>query len=169
MLETYCDGSGHKVNLEKSLVFFGNHCDALVKNRVKNILGVQIEILIVKYLGMPTTVGDSPMATFNFLYEMIWRRFNGVTDRPMSRARKETFLKVVIQAIPTYVMSSFQNPISICDKMRSTMATQWWGIEDGRRKLHWRSWEWLSAPISLRGMGFRDMVLFNQAMLGKQG
>jgi hypothetical protein len=168
-LKTYCDGSGQKINLDKSSVFFGNHCDELIKNRVKSSLGVQSEILNDRYLGMPTTVGRSPTATFNFLYDMIWKRVNGVTDRPLSRAGKETFLKAVIQAIGTHVMSCFQVPISTCDRMRSTVATQWWGVEEGKRKLHWRSWEWLSAPKSLGGMGFRDMALFNQAMLGKQG
>jgi hypothetical protein len=116
-LKTYCDGSGQKVNLDKSSVFFGNRCNDVVKNRVKDSMGVQSEILNERYLGMPTSVGRSPTATFNFLYEMIWKRINGVADRPLSRAGKETFLKTVIQAIPTYVMSCFQIPISTCDKI----------------------------------------------------
>lgn len=35
--------------------------------------------------------------------------------------------------------------------------------------MHWRSWDWLTTPKSLGGMGFHDMALFNQAMLGRQG
>jgi hypothetical protein len=100
---------------------------------------------------------------------MIWKRINGVVDRPMSRAGKEVFLKAVIQAIPTFVFSCFQVPVANCDKMRATIANQWWGIEDGQKKLHWRSWEWLSTPKSFGGLGFRDLSLFNQAMLGRQG
>ena len=34
--------------------------------------------------------------------------------------------------------------------------------------MHWCSWSWMSTPKSLGGMGFKDFVLFNQAMVGKQ-
>jgi hypothetical protein len=96
-LKTYYDGSGKKNNLEKSSAFFGNHCcNDQIKGRVKDSLNVQSEILNDFYLGMPTSVGRSPTATFNFLLEMIWKRINGVSDRPMSRAGKETFFKAVI-------------------------------------------------------------------------
>jgi hypothetical protein len=39
-LKIYCDGSGQKVNLDKSSVFFGLHCDDRVKNDVKGTLQV---------------------------------------------------------------------------------------------------------------------------------
>jgi hypothetical protein len=87
-LKLFCDGSGQKINLDKSSIFFGNHCSDVIKNIVNEALGVQSEILNDFYLGMPTSVGRSPAATFNFLYVMIWKRINGVMDRSMSRAGK---------------------------------------------------------------------------------
>jgi hypothetical protein len=131
-------------------------------------LGVQAESLQETYLGMPTEVGRSPVRTFKYLINRMWQRMSGCSDRPLSRAGAETFLKSIIQAIPTYVMSCFQLPISTCDSMRQAIANQWWGTKDGKKKLHWRSWEWLSTPKNLGGLGFRDLGLFNQSMLGRQ-
>jgi hypothetical protein len=39
-LEIYYEGSGQKVNLDKSSVFFGDHCPATVKGVVMQKLGV---------------------------------------------------------------------------------------------------------------------------------
>jgi hypothetical protein len=87
----------------------------------------------------------------------------------MSRAGLETWLKAVIQAVPTFVMSFFELSIATCDKIKSVIANIWWGVENGKKKMHWRLWEWLSTPKALGGMGFHDLFLFKQAMLAKQG
>jgi hypothetical protein len=94
-------------------------------------------------------VKRSLIATFSFLYNKIWKYLIGLSNRPMSRAGNETVLKVVIQAIPTFVMSCCQLPIATCDRVKSIIVNKWRGLEDGKKKLHLKSWDWLSTPNAL--------------------
>jgi hypothetical protein len=135
---------------------------------VKDKLEVANEVLRDCYLGMPTEIARAATSSFKFLSEKMWRCVTSVSGRPLSRTGKEVWIKAVVQAIPNHVMSCFQIPVSTCDKMKTSVADHWWGFEDGHKKMHWKSWAWLSSPKSLGGMGFRDFVLFNQSMLGKQ-
>jgi hypothetical protein len=38
--------------------------------------------------------------------------------------------------------------------MKTIIANQWWSFEEGRKKMHWRSWDWMLAPKFLGGLGF---------------
>jgi hypothetical protein len=121
-LNLYCEASGQRINLQKSSLFFGNKCQDDVKQRVKVSLDVQNEILQDSYLGMPTEIARAASSSFKFLSDRVWRSVTCGTDRPMSRAGKETKLKSVTQAIPNYVMSCFQVPVGVCNNMKSNVA-----------------------------------------------
>jgi hypothetical protein len=75
----------------------------------------------------------------------------------------------VIQAIPTYAMSVFKFPAGLCAEICSLANRFWWGQRGDSKKIHWLSKSKLSRPKVQGGIGFRDLHLFNMALLARQG
>ena len=66
-------------------------------------------------------------------------------------------------------MSCFKLPEVLCDELHSLCANFWWGSSRVRKAIHWVSWDKLCVSKALGGMGFRNLKMFNQAMLAKVG
>jgi hypothetical protein len=82
-----------------------------------------------KYLGLLALIGRNRTRAFQALQSCIWDRLQGWNEKFLSQAGKEVLLKAVI-AIPTYMMSIFQLPTSLCCRINSTMSRFWWGHKD---------------------------------------
>jgi hypothetical protein len=63
-----------------------------------------------KYLGLPVIFGKSKNEVFSFVRDRVWKKLKGWKEKFLSRAGKETLIKAVAQAIPSYVMSCYKIP-----------------------------------------------------------
>ena len=123
-----------------------------------------IQVFEPKYLGLPVPEGRMHKGQFETLQASLSKRLIDWSEQYLSSGNKEILIKAVAQTIPTYVMSVFKLPASVCDDLTRMMRQYWWGVENGKKKMAWLSWEKMKLPKSMGGMGFRDMRAFNQAL-----
>jgi hypothetical protein len=147
---------------------FNEHGDTMLQDQVKYVLQVQLSSFEAKYLGLPTPSGRMKRERFQSLKDRLSKRLTDYSKKCLSSGAKELLIKAVAQALPTYIMSVFHIPDGLCDDMTSLVRNFWWGSENGRRKVAWVVWEHMTQKKCSGGIGFKDMRLFNQALLARQ-
>lgn len=134
-----------------------------VRCDIKTLFGLAEVPIYERYLGLPAMVGRNRRYFFRDLKLSCWQ------DKSFSCGGKEVLIKAVAQAIPSYTMSVFCLPGFLSDAFQRQFNAFWWGSNEHRRRIHWMGWRKMSQPKKLGGLGFQDLVCFNQSMLAKQG
>ena len=106
--------SGQKINSNKTTLFFGKLVSEMVKNFIKDLLGVREIKQYKKYFGLPAVVGKNRRASLNYIKDRVWGKLQGLKQKLLSQARNEVLLKAAVQAIPTFAMGCFKLPVGLC-------------------------------------------------------
>ena len=154
--------------MDKSSIHFAKGVSGSIREAVMDSLQVHNVALSEKYLGMPSDVGVSTNGAFKYLKDRVWKRVQGWLEQTLSSGGKEVLIKSVAQAIPTFSMSCFRLPRGLCQHIDNLLRSFWWGSKEGKRKTCWVAWEEMAKPKYMGGMGFRDIEIFNLALLARQ-
>ena len=65
-------------------------------------------------------------------------------------------------------MGCFKLPRGLCEHLNSLIRKFWWGSDSGKRKSCWVAWDKIIQPKYMGGLGFRDIEIFNLALLARQ-
>nr|KYP44138.1 Putative ribonuclease H protein At1g65750 family [Cajanus cajan] len=169
ILETFEIASGQAINFDKSEVFLNRHAPPAIHNMLSNILHVHSCETTSKYLGLPSMIGRNKNDVFRYIKERIWKKLQSWSHKSLSKAGKETLIKSVLQALPSYAMSVFMIPPRTIDEIEKLLNAFWWGANSNTHKgIKWMRWDKLTIPKPEGGLGFKNLSVFNLAILGKQ-
>ena len=155
------------MNKEKTTLFFSRNTPGEVQEAIKEVFGAQIIQQHEKYLGLPSLVGQGKRNAFNHIKEQVGRKNARWKGKFLSNVGKEIIIKAVAQVVPTYTMSCFKHPESLCSELNTMIGRFWWGQKSNERRIAWMSWEKLCLPKAEGGLGFRSLKAFNLAVLAK--
>lgn len=167
ILKDYERASGQIINAAKSSIFFSSKTPQATRDWVKLVLGIDKEVGVGKYLGLPELFTRRKWDLFSSIVDKIKLRAVAWSTRRLSSAGKLTMLKSVLSGIPTYPMSCFQLPVGLCDQIQAALTRFWWDQNPDTWKMCWVSWESLAQHKEMGGLGLRDVKDFNTAMLAK--
>ena len=111
-----------------------------MKEEVLNLLGPMQDTRLKKYLGLLSIIGKSKVEIFAEIKERVEKKLSGWKEEMLSMGGREVLIKAVGQAIPTYTMSCFQIPKSLCDEMEAMMRKFWWGQRGQESRIAWVNW-----------------------------
>jgi hypothetical protein len=115
------------------LLHFSANTPVPTQEEIRRRMGVTNTNSMEKYLGLPPMIGRSKRAAFEDIKTRVWERVQGWKEKLLSQAGREVLVKAVLQSIPTYTMSCFKIPTSLCSEIHQMMSNFWWG-QRGTRK-----------------------------------
>jgi hypothetical protein len=157
--------SGLCINLGKSeIVPVGPVVDV---EDLAQVLGGQIASLPMKYLGLPLGAKYKSKEIWNPILEKMERRLAGWKRSYLSKGGRLTLIKSTLSSLPTYFLSLFAVPSSVAHRIEKIQRDFLWGGIGQEFKYHLVNWRTICTPIQQGGLGLRQIIPFNQALLGK--
>lgn len=168
LLNIYQRASGQEINYKKSSIAFSKGTPSQLQENIAKKFGITKVGGFGKYLGLPDHIGRKRKEVFNYLVQRIKNKLDGWYSKFLSPAGKEVLLKAVITSLPTYTMSCFLLPKLLLKEMTKAMRQFWWSVHKDRHGIPWIAWDKITLSKKEGGLGIRDMLAFNKALLAKQ-
>ena len=107
------------------------------------------------YLGAPIFVGRRSSQDYQFILDKIGSRIEGWQSKLLSMAGRVTLINSVSSTIPNYIMQTSLLPTKTCHAIDRIHRNFLWGNTPDHKRFHAISWDIVSQPKVLGGLGIR--------------
>jgi hypothetical protein len=116
-LEKYCLWSGQTINNDKSSIRFSKNTNSITASKILNIIPFSTNSPNPIHLSLPILIGNSKNEAFQSIIDKVANKVEGWRAKTLSQATRLTLIKSVAATIPSYAMSTFLLPFSICRRL----------------------------------------------------
>jgi hypothetical protein len=157
--------TGLRVNLNKSEMVPVGVVDGM--STLADLLCCRTGTLPMLYLGMPLGAPYKALSVWNSVLKKIEQRLASWQTLYLSKGGRLTPLKSTLASLPTYFLSLFTIPVSVTHRIEKLQRNFLWGGLGDAVKYHLVSWDKVCSPLTYGGLGVKNLILFNKALLGK--
>lgn len=160
-LQEFSDVSGLTINKNKSVVFTTGVYGEELTN-LKNLIGFTDGKWPVKYLGIPLDTKNVLINEYQALINKINEHISAWNAKTLSYAGRLQLIQSVLQGVQCYWLQIFPIPKSVLKKITSLCRKFLWGSNANPI-----AWDDVCLPKNESGVGLRDIVAWNKALLTK--
>ncbi|KAI8548067.1 hypothetical protein RHMOL_Rhmol07G0243600 [Rhododendron molle] len=158
--------SGLKINFSKSLL-----CGVKVNHQevtsLARVMGCKVDHLPIKYLGLPLGANPNRIRTWDPVVERMEKRLSVWRGRFNTSGERLTLLNSSLSSLPIYFMSLFKMPVAVAKVLEKIQRQFFWGDTMKKRKLHLVKWELITKKKEFGGLGVKNLMIQNLALLAK--
>lgn len=120
------------------------------------------------YPGLSEQFGRKKTKMFDNIINSVWQRTSTWSCKYLTFSGKETFIKYIGISMPVYSMSCFKIPTQVTDEITFILRCFWWEKDDKNKGVPCVAWTKLQESKKHSGLSFKDLQIFNDALLAKQ-
>lgn len=149
--------SGHRVNEQKTIVYFSTNIDAVNVVNICNILHFSLSEDLGTYLGLPLFHRRVTKSTFSFFVDKVRRKLSNWNASSLSLVGRITLAQSVLLSIPNFFMQTIKIPLGICDEIEKITRAFIWGCTSSNKKVPLVKWKDCCQPLANGGIGLRRL------------
>ncbi|XP_062099754.1 uncharacterized protein LOC133805589 [Humulus lupulus] len=166
VLDEFSNTTGLTISKDKSQVFFGG-VQASERSIILSDFHLTEGDFPFKYLGVPLRPTKWRAEDCGIIIKKINQILHSWASRHLSFAGRIQLIHSVLFGLRNYWMSIFVLPHSVTKEVEKICRGFLWGTNGTRSKVHVASWDKVCLPKPYGGLGFKNGVNWNCAILAK--